>query len=218
MDGVGHANGNGSVMAEANGAAVDDPQGGTATDTNTSGSANPTVMPKDVLSQFHFAFLIRHPRRAIPSYYRCTVPPLDEVTGFHDFMPSEAGYDELRRLFDYLKDEGLIGPARAGQPAGQAPRPDEVRITVIDADDLLDKPEEVIRAFCVETGIDFSPDMLAWKDEQNQQRAVKAFEKWKGFHNDAIDSDSLKPRKHGVVWVLLFHVPVPSQLQYLKFR
>ncbi|KAK3364958.1 hypothetical protein B0T24DRAFT_670448 [Lasiosphaeria ovina] len=54
-----------------------------------------------------------YPRRAIPSYYRCTVPPLDKVTGFYHFMPSEAGYDELRRLFGYLRDQGIIRPHRA---------------------------------------------------------------------------------------------------------
>jgi hypothetical protein len=105
---------------------------------------NPTVIPADILKQFHFTFLIRHPRHSIPSYYRCTVPPLDKITGFYDFMPSEAGYDELRRVFEFLVENKQIGPTPAG---GHGELTDgEVSITVIDADDLLDDPEGIVSA------------------------------------------------------------------------
>ncbi|KAK4233188.1 P-loop containing nucleoside triphosphate hydrolase protein [Achaetomium macrosporum] len=145
---------------------------------------NPTVVPLSLLRKFHFTFLIRHPRRAIPSYYRCTIPPLSAKTGFHSFMPSEAGYDELRRLFDYLSAEGVIGGSSG------------VKITVVDADDLLDRPAEVIRAFCEDVGIDYHDGMLEWGDEEGQKLAVDAFEKWNGFHDDAISSTALRPREH----------------------
>jgi hypothetical protein len=159
---------------------------------------NPTVIPDEILKQFHFTFLIRHPRSSIPSYYRCTVPPLDAVTGFYNFMPSEAGYDELRRVFDYLKSKNHIGPARAGQYEGPL-KDGEVSITVIDADDLLDNPYGIIEAYCKEVGLDYDPSMLTWNTEEDQKRARDAFEKWNGFHNDAIDSSSLKPRSHAHV-------------------
>lgn len=176
---------------------------------------NPTVMPTDMLRGFHWTFLIRHPRRSIPSYYRCTIPPLDAITGFHEFMPSEAGYDELRRLFDYLLAQGIIGPRKAGESApldealngGSASdsdsissdRPRRAAITVIDADDLLQNPEAILKVYCKEVGIDYTPKMLEWGDDENQQYAAKAFEKWYGFHHDAIDSTCLKPRPHGTV-------------------
>jgi len=35
---------------------------------------------------------------------------------------------------------------------------------------------------------------LTWDSEEDHQRAKDAFEKWKGFHDDAINSTSLKPR------------------------
>ncbi|KAI0480385.1 P-loop containing nucleoside triphosphate hydrolase protein [Xylariaceae sp. FL0804] len=174
------------------------------------GTGNPTVMPLSFLRQFKWTFLIRHPRRGIPSFYRCCVPPLDEVTGFKDFMPSEAGYAELVRLFDYLRDQGIVGPALAGREGsgeksssnggGAVAHPEKTTstpITVIDADDLLDKPEDVIRAFCREAEIPFSPDMLTWDDEDNQKYVADAFAKWIGFHNDAIDSTCLSARAHG---------------------
>ena len=83
---------------------------------------NPTIVPTGILEKFHFTFLIRHPRSSIPSYYRCTVPPLDKLTGFYDFMPNEAGYQELRRLFDYLRSVGLVGPGIASRIPAAADR------------------------------------------------------------------------------------------------
>lgn len=153
------------------------------------------MVPLALLRKFHFAFLIRHPRRAIPSYYRCTIPPLSSKTGFHSFMPSEAGYDELRRLFDYLRAEGVVG----GEDGGAVP------VTVVDADDLLDKPAEVIRAFCEAVGVDYTDRMLRWDDEEGQRMAVEAFEKWNGFHDDAIGSTGLKARTHGAVSFFSFY-------------
>ncbi|KAI1807956.1 P-loop containing nucleoside triphosphate hydrolase protein [Daldinia bambusicola] len=159
---------------------------------------NPTVLPLDVLKKFHWTFLIRHPRRAIPSYFRCCVPPLDEVTGFKEFLPSEAGYAELRRLFDYLREQRIVGPAVAGSESNgdkvDGSGSGGVTITVIDADDLLDHPNDVVKAFCRETGIEFTPDMLTWDDAENQDYVSEAFAKWNGFHNDAIHSKSLTAR------------------------
>lgn len=180
---------------------------------------NPTVVPLSILRNFHFAFLIRHPRRSIPSYYRCTVPPLSAKTGFTEYMPSEAGYDELRRLFDYLVQEGLISlpqQQNGGQNGnhqngvnGGVNGGSGVKVTVVDADDLLDKPAEVIRAFCEDVGIDYHDGMLKWGDEEGQKMAVDAFEKWNGFHDDAIGSTELRARVHPKVSLLsnlLYHV------------
>lgn len=164
---------------------------------------NPTVIPQDVLKQFHFAFLIRHPKHSIPSYFRCTVPPLDKITGFYDFMPAEAGYDEQRRVFDYLRQTGQIGPKVCGQGGmnanetnGHAAQDGTVDICVIDADDLLDHPAFIVETFCKSVGIEYSPDLLLWETEEDHRIAKNAFEKWRGFHEDAINSTSLKPRVH----------------------
>ncbi|KAF2843763.1 hypothetical protein M501DRAFT_1006229 [Patellaria atrata CBS 101060] len=163
---------------------------------------NPTVVPEQLLKQFHFTFLIRHPRSSIPSYYRCTVPPLDEVTGFYNFMPNEAGYDELRRFFDYLKSVGLIGPKFAGQSDSSSDSSStgsdeegQVEICVIDADDLLDDPKGILSAYCKSIGIDFLERMLKWTDEDTKI-AHEAFGKWPGFHDDALSSNELRARQH----------------------
>ena len=192
---------------------------------------NPTVIPQEILKQFQFTFLIRHPRSTIPSYYRCTVPPLDKVTGWHGFLPSETGYDELRRVFDYLRSKGHVGPKVAGRgnsndvmseqvavgyknvgqdatsqsvngsqvengDATLARSLPELDICVVDADDLLDNPDEIIKAYCKSVGLDYDPRMLDWDGEEDHKQAQEAFKKWLGWHEDALQSSALKPRPH----------------------
>ena len=168
--------------------------------TSPEADGNPTVLPLDVLRQFHWTFLIRHPRSSVPSYFRCTVPPLCDTTGFYNYMPSEAGYDEVRRLLTYLKDIGEIGPGIAGQTSNDVSankgKVSGVDICVVDADDLLDSPKGIIKAFCDSTGLDYDPQMLKWDSEEDAAQAKEAFEKWNGFHDDAMNSTELKPRMH----------------------
>lgn len=172
---------------------------------------NPTVMPTEIWSRFHFAFLIRDPHFSVPSYYRCTIPPLDDVTGFYNYDPSEAGYDEVRRTFDYLRNVGLVGPHVATHEddnvnddddapkpvvAGIGPgRESGAEICVVDADDMLEKPAPTIEAFCRSVGLDYDPGMLNWDNEDDHQFARDAFEKWRGFHNDAIESRGLETKE-----------------------
>ncbi|KAL8725179.1 MAG: hypothetical protein Q9166_007509 [cf. Caloplaca sp. 2 TL-2023] len=173
---------------------------------------NPTVIPQETLEKFHFTFLIRHPRSSIPSFYRCCVPPLDEVTGFYDFMPSEAGYYELRRLFDYLRSVGQVQAELPDQPSGgdAVIGCQRVELCVIDADDLLDNPAGMVEAFCKSTGIQYSPDMLDWTTEADQQQATEAFSKWNGWHDDALKSKDLKPRQHVSVFLCAWcNLPFP---------
>ncbi|KAL9129481.1 MAG: hypothetical protein Q9217_002077 [Psora testacea] len=161
---------------------------------------NPTVIPNELLEKFHFTFLIRHPKHSIPSFFRCTIPPLAKITGFNNYMPSEAGYNELRRFFDHLRSTGLVGPKVAthdaqGETNGMTDaHPADVEICVVDADDLLDNPAGIVEAYCKSVGLTYNESMLKWHTEADRKQAEKAFEKWKGFHEDAIESCDLKPR------------------------
>lgn len=162
---------------------------------------NPTVMPRELQERFHFAFLIRDPHYSVPSYYRCTIPPLDKVTGFFNYDPLEAGYDELRRHFDYLRREGLVGPRVATRPdlhlEDESKTKETVHeICVIDADDMLDNPAPTIEAFCKSVGLPYSPELLKWDTQEDYDFACECFEKWRGFHNDAIESSGLEARQH----------------------
>lgn len=111
-------------------------------------------------------------------------------------MSCEAGYLELRTLFDFLNAKGIVGPALAGEPSSSN---GEISIAVVDADDMLDKPAKMIEAFCKEVGIEYKPEMLFWDTEEDHQFATEKFEKWIGFHDDAIQSTSLRARAHAQV-------------------
>ena len=198
-----------SLMRLEKGVGTDRSTAKTPTDGHTTPNAkngiiNPTVFPEEILHRFQFAFLIRHPRSSVPSYYRCTVPPLDKVTGFYNYMPSEAGYVEVRRIFDYLRSTGQIGPKVRGRDDSAIgnktingkPEGSGVDICVIDADDLLDNPSGTIEAFCDAVGIKYDPAMLSWDNEEDHKYARETFEKWNGFHDDAINSTALRPRAH----------------------
>lgn len=139
---------------------------------------NPTVLPLEVLKQWKWTFLIRHPRDAIPSYYRCTQPPLSEKTGFKEFFPEEAGYRELRAVVEYLLSVGLLK---------------KEELVVVDAEDLLQNPREVVKTYCEAVGVEFDDSLLSW--EEGGETAKKNFEKWKGFHEDAIHSSGLKAKE-----------------------
>ncbi|WPH03377.1 Hypothetical protein R9X50_00625600 [Acrodontium crateriforme] len=176
-------------------------------------AGNPTILPRSLLEKYHWTFLIRHPNRAIPSYYRCCIPPLVEKTQFDPFMPCEAGYDELRRFFDYCKDTGLIGPKVCGQgkdataDTNGASSEENIEICLIDADDLLDDPEGVLKQYCASIGVPFEREMLTWDSEESHAFAKEQFEKWNGFHEDAINSKDLRPREHK-------HVVKTSEQEY----
>lgn len=177
-----------------------------STSASTTGPANPTVIPEEVLRQFHFAFLIRHPKHSIPSYWRCTIPPLDDITGFRNFMPEEAGYDELRRIFDYMKDTQIVGPEVTGKSTvasngtangtNGASTHEKVPICLVDADEMLKNPKVVMRKFCESVGIEYRDEMLEWDTPEDHAFAKNQFEKWKGFHEDAINSSGLHQREH----------------------
>lgn len=115
-------------------------------------------------------------------------------------MPSEAGYDELRRVFDYLRVVGQVGPEIASQNitmnGSNNSNADKVEICIVDADDLLDDPAGIIAAYCKSVRIGYHEQMLRWDSEEDHKQAKDAFEKWRGFHEDAMDSCDLKARKH----------------------
>ncbi|GAA6063133.1 hypothetical protein JCM10212_001181 [Sporobolomyces blumeae] len=136
---------------------------------------NPTLIPTRLLfpaspSMSH-TFLIRHPSKAVPSYARLCEGDASAITGFYGFDGKEMGYKELRRLFDFVKDE-----------TGQVP-------LLIESEELLKNPEAVMEMWCNEVGIKFEKEMLEWDDQKREH-----FDKWPGFHDDAKKSKGVGKR------------------------
>ena len=116
----------------------------------------------EFLSHFNHSFLIRHPLKTISSLQR----------GWPEVHPKELGFAEQRKLFDRLSDEAGVPP-------------------LMDSDDLLERPEEMVERYCEAVGIPFLPEALHW-----QPGARDEVSWWDGgaFHRTLRDSDGLKPQ------------------------
>ena len=82
-------------------------------------------------------FLIRNPLKSIPSYYRAC-----NKCGFPS-LPNENG---IRELYDLFKTVQQVDPTPV----------------VVDADDLLMNPRELMEQYCNATGLPFEESMLSW--------------------------------------------------------
>ncbi|MDQ2867458.1 MAG: sulfotransferase [Verrucomicrobiota bacterium] len=89
---------------------------------------------RDWLDRVINCFLIRDPAEVIVSYARKNDDPLDD----------DIGFARQAEIFDWVCDR-----------AGKIP-------PVIDARDVLENPEGMLRALCREIGAPFDPAMLAW--------------------------------------------------------
>ena len=147
---------------------------------------NPTWLPTSAVHAFQFAFLVRSPWLAVPSLYRLHVPPRVHDTLLPEFRPTEIGYRELRILIEYLYPQSNSPERLRNGFSGAA---NEQLPIVMDATDILSKPEEMLAEFAQRVGLPFDSSMLTW--EQHNPEMEKAFNKFRGYHNDAIHSSGL---------------------------
>jgi len=140
----------------------------------------------EFLSRFTHAFLIRDPAKTITSIYN-KWPGFDEL---------EVGFPEQRALYDLLT--ALNG----------APPP------VIDSDDLLERPEAMVAAFCDHVGIPFVPEALSWEVGAD----TAAYSWWDGgsFHANLRDSTGLTPQVRR--YVEIDDAPVRVQRVYRRMQ
>ncbi|KAK4049097.1 hypothetical protein OIO90_005567 [Microbotryomycetes sp. JL221] len=132
---------------------------------NDKQDGNPTLIPSHLLldpSIVH-TFLIRTPEKAIPSYYRLCYP--GSPTDFNEFDPKESGYKEVLELFKFLKTNSDKEPL------------------ILDANDLLEHPKEIMKIWCQHVGVEFDESMLQWNEGTREH-----FAKWPGWHTSAENS------------------------------
>mmetsp|Transcript_28545 Transcript_28545/g.48260 ORF Transcript_28545/g.48260 Transcript_28545/m.48260 type:complete len:305 (+) Transcript_28545:30-944(+) len=121
-------------------------------------------------------FLIRNPEKQVSSLYKMSTTQQDTV-GWDEFIPTEVGYEEMSIVYEALEKQNKHS-------------------VTIDADDVLRSPAFALEKFCSEAGIPFSDRMLTW--EANEERIVRKFEEWGGWHDSAISSTGWA-RKHTTV-------------------
>ena len=117
----------------------------------------------EMLSYFTHSFLIRNPAMTITSMY-------DKWPDFHE---KEVGFAEQRQLFERIMD-------KTGNPP-----------PVIDSDDLLEKPSDIVEKWCKAVGIPFIESALSWEPGARDEVSW-----WDGgsFHANLRNSDGLKPQ------------------------
>ncbi len=122
-----------------------------------------TLWTDEFLARFTHSFLIRDPLKTLTSMY----------TKWPDFHLGETGFAEQRELFDRLTD-------LHGEPP-----------PVIDSDDLLERPHEMVAAWCEAVGIPFVPEALSWEPGPRDEVSW-----WDGgsFHENLRNSDGLRPQ------------------------
>lgn len=68
------------------------------------------------------------------------------------------------------------------------------RPILIDAEDLLANPEIILRYICSRTGLEYSESMLSWDSAEDHAQANALFEKFEGYHEDALHSTGIRPQ------------------------
>jgi len=94
---------------------------------------------QDKFVKFKHTFLIRHPAKAIPSFYRAC-----SNSGYRCHIEALQGFSAMYELYTLVQQRCHPSPV------------------VIDADDLLSDPETIMRKYCVATGLPFKESMLTW--------------------------------------------------------
>ena len=122
------------------------------------------LIQPELVTEFENTFLVRDPAKMLLSlHYR-----------WPDFTLEETGYEPLYRYF-------II----AGEISGKTP-------ILIDADDLLNDPDSIIKAYCDAVGIPFIPEALSWEPKSRPE-----INHWQSglWHSSLNASTGLRDRK-----------------------
>jgi len=110
---------------------------------------------QEFLGNFVNTFIIRDPTWTLPSHYKLNP----------DFTMEETGYEAQHRMFEMVT-----------KMTGKTP-------AVVDAEDLVEDPHGVVKAYCKAVDIPFLPQSLTWKAEFKPE-----WKTWEQWHLDAADS------------------------------
>ena len=136
------------------------------------GSMDPELVERALRQADFNVFLVRTPKKQVPSLYRMTVNTEMRAPGFEYFDPREVGYDELKYMYECAQ--------RVGCEEGSPSVP-----VVVDADELVGNPKEVLGSLCEVLGIAWDERMLSWEDNG---KFAELCADWSAWHQDAINS------------------------------
>ena len=116
------------------------------------------VLRQQGLREYKYSFLIRNPNKSIPSLYR--VATNTEASGWDHFDPVEVGFRQLLELYEFVVKEFDSSPV------------------IIDADDLLESPEEMMKKYCEATGLIYEENMTTWEAGSAPEWDACSFNGW----------------------------------------
>ncbi|CAG8829157.1 28290_t:CDS:1, partial [Dentiscutata erythropus] len=111
---------------------------------------------KEILSKFKHTFIIRNLEKSIKSFYKAansTYKAWDKACipnseRYDIFFPEKVWLEGSRILYDLIKN--ITGE----------------EIVLVDADDLVQEPEKILRKYCEIVNVEFKKEMLEWKEER----------------------------------------------------
>ena len=152
-------------VAESNGTT----NGAAGPSTSSATSTNPTVLPDSFLETLSPVFVIRHPARMIPSFYRATKDSnLGSDVNDGDF-PVQATFRWSRLAFDWYVQNVCGSPSLPG-PYKKSERTGPSWPIVIDGDDLIND-DNVVQDFCKQLEIDPQYLQTSWDKASEEQKA-----------------------------------------------
>jgi len=129
---------------------------------------------RDWLGALTHCFLIRHPGEVITSYLKKS----------HDPTTEDLGFVQQAEIYDWVQ-------ARTGAPP-----------PVLDARDVLNHPEAMLRKLCAALGVEFTPAMLSWEPGLRATDGIWA----KHWYPEVETSTGFRPPRAEIA-------PVPERLR-----
>ena len=111
--------------------------------------AYPDKVPDNVLKSAANSFIIRNPNKAIKSLYRQTLAKFEESV-WDRMVVEEVGFKEQWLWYDKIANE-------LNEP-----------VLVIDADDLIAKPKDILQKYCQFVGLEYTEKMLDWSSDKGK--------------------------------------------------
>lgn len=115
-------------------------------------------------------FLVRDPEKSIPSLYLASKNP--NIAGWDYFDPEEAGFRQMYELYQFIAENVHPNPV------------------VIDADDLLDHPDETMKKYCDAVSIPYQSHMTSWKPGPVPELASSSI-----WHQNVLKSSGFSAKK-----------------------
>ena len=101
------------------------------------------IFLEDGFKHFKHTFMIRDPKKAVTSLFKLSTNP--ELAGWDYFDPAETGFRQLFELYQFIDSHVYKNPV------------------VVDAEDLLRFPNEIMKNYCEAVGLPFAEIMTSWQ-------------------------------------------------------